>query len=137
MHRNRRSGFTLLELLVVIAIIGLLTSYVAPRYFSQVGRSEAKVAKAQIVAFEQALAHYRLDMGRYPTTEQGLEALLKRPPTEPKWNGPYLNKALPLDPWGRPYVYVLPGQYGEFDLYSLGKDGRPGGKGDDADVTNL
>ena len=133
---RRRFGFTLLELLVVLVIIGLLAGYVAPRYFSQVGKSEAKVAKAQIVAFENALHQYRLDMGRYPTTEQGLDALVKKPANEPKWSGPYLAKAVPMDPWGKPYIYRSPGEGREFDLYSLGKDGRPGGSGDDADITN-
>ncbi|MBI1905704.1 MAG: type II secretion system major pseudopilin GspG [Rhodocyclales bacterium] len=129
-------GFTLLELLVVIVIIGLLAGYVAPRYFSQVGKSEAKVAKAQIDAFEKALAQYRLDTGHFPTTQQGLEALVKRPPSAPKWAGPYLSKDVPADPWGRPYAYRSPGEHGDFDLISLGKDGRPGGTGDDADITN-
>jgi general secretion pathway protein G len=132
----RRAGFTLLELLVVMVIIGLLAGYVAPRYFSQVGKSEIKVAQAQIVAFEKALDTYRLDIGRYPSTEQGLNALMQRPQNEPKWNGPYLQKAIPLDPWGKPYQYKSPGERGEFDIWSFGKDGQPGGTGENADVTN-
>jgi general secretion pathway protein G len=130
------AGFTLLELLVVMVIIGLLAGYVAPRYFSQVGKSEIKVAQAQIVAFEKALDTYRLDIGRYPSTEQGLTALMQRPQNEPKWNGPYLQKAIPLDPWGKPYQYKSPGERGEFDIWSFGKDGQPGGTGENADVTN-
>jgi general secretion pathway protein G len=130
------AGFTLLELLVVMVIIGLLAGYVAPRYFSQVGKSEIKVAQAQIVSFEKALDTYRLDIGRYPTTEQGLNALMQRPQNEAKWNGPYLQKAIPLDPWGKPYQYKSPGERGEFDLWSLGKDGQPGGTGENADVTS-
>ena len=129
-------GFTLLELLVVIAIIGLLAGYVAPRYFSQVGKSEVSVAKAQIDAFEKALDQYRLDTGRYPTSEQGLTALSTRPANEPKWNGPYLKKGVPLDPWDRPYIYKLPGEHGEYDLFTYGKDGAPGGTGEAADITN-
>lgn len=131
-----RKGFTLLELLVVVVIIGLLASYVAPKYFSQVGKSEIQVAKAQIDAFEKALDQYRLDLRRYPTTEQGLKALVERPGTEARWNGPYLRKAVPLDPWGRPYVYRAPGAKGDFDLISYGRDGQPGGAGEDADIAN-
>ena len=129
-------GFTLLELLVVIAIIGLLAGYVAPRYFSQIGKSEVGVAKAQVDAFEKALDQYRLDTGRYPTTEQGLTALVNRPPNEAKWNGPYLKKGIPADPWGNAYVYRQPGERSEYDLLSYGKDGAPGGTGEAADVTN-
>ena len=135
--RSRKSGgFTLLELLVVIVIIGLLAGYVAPRYFSQIGKSEVQVAKAQIDALEKGLDHYRLDTRHYPTAEQGLEALVMKPANEPGWNGPYLKKAVPNDPWGRPYVYRTPGQKGEFDLLSYGRDGKPGGSGEDGDIGN-
>lgn len=134
--RRHPRGFTLLELLVVMVIIGLLASYVAPRYFSQVGKSEVKVARAQIDALEKALDQYRLDTGHYPSTEQGLAALMGRPTNEARWAGPYLKKALPPDPWGQPYQYRQPGQRGEFDLYSLGRDGRPGGEGEAADIGN-
>jgi general secretion pathway protein G len=113
-------GFTLLELLVVMVILGLLAGYVAPKYFAQVDRSEIKTAQAQIQSFEKALDLYRLDTGRYPTTEQGLVALVARPTQEMKWNGPYLKKAIPLDPWGRPYVYRHPGENADFDLISSG-----------------
>lgn len=134
--QQKCSGFTLLELLVVIVIIGLLAGYVAPRYFAQVGRSEVQVARAQIDALEKALDQYRLDTNRYPSVEQGLEALMTRPANEIAWRGPYLKKAVPLDPWGRPYVYRAPGQNREFELVSYGRDGRPGGSGDDADIGN-
>jgi general secretion pathway protein G len=133
---KRSRGFTLLELLVVVAIIGLLAGYVAPRYFSQVGKSEVNAAKAQIDALEKALDQYRLDAGSYPGNELGLNALVQRPPNEPKWNGPYLKKAVPLDPWGKPYVYKIPGEKGDYDLLSYGKDGQPGGTGENADLTN-
>ncbi len=132
----RHHGFTLLELLVVLVIIGLLAGYVAPRYFSQVGKSEVKVAQAQINALEKALDTYRLDVGRYPTTEEGLNVLQTRPQSEAKWNGPYLQKAVPADPWGKPYQYKSPGEHGDFDLWSFGKDGQPGGTGEAADITS-
>ena len=135
-HRARHAGFTLLELLVVVAIIGLLVGYVAPRYFGQVGKSEVATAKAQIDALDKAVEQYRLDTGRYPTTELGLAALVTRPANEPKWNGPYLKKAVPLDPWGKAYTYKQPGERGDFDLVSLGRDGQAGGAGDNADITN-
>ncbi|MGH8665534.1 MAG: type II secretion system major pseudopilin GspG [Burkholderiales bacterium] len=129
-------GFTLLELLVVMVIIGLLAGFVAPRYFEQIGKSEVKVARAQVDALEKALDQYRLDTGRYPSTEQGLSALVERPGDESKWAGPYLRKRAPLDPWGKPYVYRFPGERGEFDLVSLGRDGQPGGSGADEDIVN-
>jgi general secretion pathway protein G len=135
-HRARHAGFTLLELLVVVAIIGLLVGYVAPRYFGQVGKSEIATAKAQIDALDKAIEQYRLDTGRYPSVEAGLAALVNRPQNEPKWNGPYLKKAVPLDPWGKPYVYKQPGERGDFDLASFGRDGQAGGQGDNADITN-
>lgn len=135
-HAQSEKGFTLLELLVVMVIIGLLAGYVAPKYFSQVGKSEVKATQAQIDSIEKALDQYRLDTGHYPATEQGLEALTTRPTNEVKWQGPYLKKMAPPDPWGRPYIYKYPGERAEFDLYSYGKDGQPGGAGESADITN-
>ena len=129
-------GFTLLELLVVVAIIGLLIGFVAPRYFGQIGKAEVTTAKAQIDALEKALDQYRLDTGHYPSSELGLNALTQRPPNEPKWNGPYLRKAVPPDPWGKPYLYRCPGEKGDYDLVSYGKDGVPGGSGENADLSN-
>ena len=135
--RARSAGFTLLELLVVIVIIGLLAAYVGPKYFSQLGKSEVTIAKAQIAAFEKSLDTYRLDVGRYPNTEEGLAALLVAPAAgAARWNGPYLKKALPQDPWGHPYQYRAPGVKSEFDIVSLGRDGQPGGAGEDADIIN-
>ena len=119
----RLKGFTLLELLVVIVIIGLLAGYVAPRYFAQVGKSEVQVARAQIDALEKAVDQYRLDNRRYPTSEEGLAAVQ-----------PYLKKTLPNDPWGRPYVYRVPGERAEYEVFSYGRDGKPGGTGEDADI---
>lgn len=135
-RQNRSRGFTLLELLVVLVILGLLAGYVAPKYFAQVGKSEVKTAKAQIVALENALDQYRIDTSRYPSTEQGLAALNTKPADESRWDGPYLKKTVPNDPWGKPYLYRVPGEHGEIDLYSLGRDGAPGGTGNDADITN-
>ena len=132
----RQGGFTLLELLVVMVIIGLLAGYVGPRFFAQIGKSEVKTAKAQISAFEKALDQYRLDVGHYPSTEQGLQALDAAPGGETRWDGPYLKKKVPIDPWGKPYQYRYPGEHGELDIYSYGADGQPGGEGDNADVVN-
>ncbi|MBP6094860.1 MAG: type II secretion system major pseudopilin GspG [Methyloversatilis sp.] len=134
--RTAQRGFTLLELLVVMVIIGLLAGYVGPRYFSQIGKSEVKAARAQIDALEKALDQFRLDNGRYPTTEEGLKSLVERPSTASKWGGPYLKKAVPADPWDRAYIYRAPGEHGEYDLSSLGKDGQPGGTEEAADITN-
>jgi general secretion pathway protein G len=130
------AGFTLLELLVVIVIIGLLATLVAPRYFEQVGKTNLKVARAQIVSLEKALDQYRLDVGRYPSTDQGLAALMTKPAGEERWAGPYLKKAAPPDPWGRPYAYKSPGEFGDVDLASFGADGQPGGAGEAEDVTS-
>jgi general secretion pathway protein G len=129
-------GFTLLELLVVMVIIGLLAGLVAPRYFAQVGKSQTKVAKAQIDSLEKALDQYRLDVGHYPSTEEGLQALVAGPSGETNWAGPYLRKGIPPDPWSRPYVYTQPGTHSDYDLLSYGKDGREGGTGEDADIVN-
>lgn len=132
----RHRGFTLLELLVVMVIIGLLAGYVGPKLFAQIGKSETKVTRAQIDALQKALDQYRIDTGRYPSTEQGLATLVNRPADEPRWAGPYLAKAVPSDPWGRSYVYLSPGRHGDYDLLSLGRDGQPGGDGEDADLTS-
>lgn len=134
--RANQRGFTLLELLVVMVIIGLLAGIVAPQYFAQIGKSNAKVARAQIESFGQALDQYRLDVGQYPTSEQGLVALRQAPQQVVRWQGPYLKRDVPDDPWGRAYLYRRPGQHGEYDLLSLGADGQPGGDGEAADVTS-
>ena len=133
---GRAAGFTLLELLVVMVIIGLLAGYVGPKFFGQIGKSEVKAARAQIDGLSKALDQYRIEVGRYPSTEQGLAALVTKPGEEPRWGGPYLSKAVPKDPWRNDYQYRSPGEHGDYDLFSLGRDGRPGGEGEDADLTN-
>jgi len=136
--RNRGGrGFTLLELLVVMVIIGLLAGFVAPRYFAQVGKSRVKAAHAQIDALDKALEQFRLDVGRLPTGDEGHPGRNSPPSGVPNWEGPYLKTAVPLDPWGHAYVYAQPGTHqNDFDLMSYGRDGQPGGTGEDADITN-
>ncbi|MNN04538.1 Type II secretion system protein G precursor [compost metagenome] len=133
---RRQQGFTLLELLVVLVVLGLLAGLVAPKYFNQLGKSEAKVARAQIEGLSKALDLYRLEIGHYPSSEQGLQALTAAPTDETRWAGPYLQKTVPQDPWGRNYIYRSPGENGEYDLLSMGKDGQPGGEGENAEVTS-
>ncbi len=129
-------GFTLLELLVVMIILGLLAAFVAPKFFSHVGKSKIKAAKVQIESFGIALDTMRLDVGRYPTTEEGLNSLRENPGID-RWDGPYLRKAVPKDPWQKPYMYVYPGENkSEYDIFSYGADGMQGGSGEDQDVAN-
>ena len=130
-----KGGFTLVELLVVMAIIALLAALVGPKLFPKLGKGKQSAAKAQIELIGQALDQLRLDVGRYPTTQEGLNALMVNPGVE-NWEGPYLKKALPPDPWGKPYQYACPGTHGEYDLFSYGRDGNPGGEGEDKDVTS-
>lgn len=133
--RDQR-GFTLVELLVVIIVLGLLVGLVGPRLFGRVGQSKTATARAQIELLGAALDQYRLDVGGYPTSAQGLEGLMQNP-NATDWNGPYLKKALPKDPWGNPYRYrCCPGQHGDYDLWSEGADNAPGGDGENADVTS-
>ena len=134
LHKTR--GFSLLELLVVLVIIGLLVGIVGPKLFNKLGKSKIDTARAQIDAFGKSLDHYRLDTGHYPSTEQGLNALFERPANEAKWDGPYLAKAVPADPWSKPYVYKSPGEHGDYDLISLGADGQAGGSGEAADIVS-
>ncbi len=134
--RDQR-GFTLIELLVVIIVLGLLVGLVGPRLFGRVGQSKQATAKAQIELLGAGLDQYRLDVGSYPATAAGLDALQKNPGSAPNWNGPYLKKSVPKDPWGNAYKYrCCPGQHGEYDLWSEGADGAPGGEGENADVTS-
>ncbi len=131
-----RGGFTLIEVLVVIIIIGLISSLVAPRFFGKIDKAKVKTAKAQISLLGAALDDFRLDNGRYPTTEEGLKALREKPEELENWDGPYLPKEIPNDPWGRPYVYNSPGDHGDYDLLSYGKDGTEGGEKNDRDIVS-
>jgi general secretion pathway protein G len=137
-HRVHQTGFTLIEIMVVMTIIGLLMALIGPRFMRAVGRAESGAARAQIEMLGTALDTYRLDVGRYPTTQEGLQALIQRPFGSDHWDGPYLKKNLiPEDPWHRAYFYKSPGDAGRsYDLYSLGADGSPGGEGDSRDVTS-
>ena len=133
---NRREGFTLIELLLVMVILGLLAALVGPRFFGQEKKAKQRAAKGQIALFETALDNYRLDVGRYPTTEQGLQALREQPDGATRWDGPYLKKAVPTDPWGNPFVYESPSEHGDYAIISYGADGRPGGEDVDTDIVS-
>ncbi len=135
--RTRSFGFTLVELLVVLVILGLLAGLVGPNVMRWLGDSKTKTARLQIEELSQALDLYHLEVGRYPTTDEGLQALIKRPANATRWNGPYLRKStIPQDPWGQSYQYRFPGQHGAFDLYSLGADNREGGDGENQDIVS-
>lgn len=136
LNKPTEQGFTLLELLVVVVIIGLLAAYVGPKYFSHIGKSEVAVAKAQITAFEKAIDTFRLDIGHFPSSEDGLSALMSNLHNNSKWNGPYMQKAIPLDPWGRDYQYRAAVKDKDYEIVSLGKDGQVGGAGENADINN-
>ncbi len=133
---RKKQGFTLIELLIVIIIIGLLAALVGPKLFGKVSVAKLSAAKAQIELFGTALDALRLDVGRYPTTEEGLKALREKPSDMNAWKGPYLPKEIPLDPWRRPYIYKAPGDHGEYDLISLGLDGAEGGEGENQDIVS-
>ncbi|NOT12021.1 MAG: type II secretion system major pseudopilin GspG [Methylococcaceae bacterium] len=136
--KNRaETGFTLLELLVVLGIIAMLAGIVGPQVMKHMGESKVKAAKVQIEDLAATLDMYKLDLGNYPTTEEGLKALVESPDSAKRWNGPYLRKSkIPLDPWQNDYKYVFPGEHGKFDLLSLGADGREGGEGEDKDINS-
>jgi len=136
-RKKGERGFTLIELVVVMIILGLLAALVAPRMFGRVGEAKQKAAHAQIELFGTALDSFRLDIGRYPTTSEGLEALITPPSGVEGWNGPYLKKTeIPLDPWGHPYQYRSPGEHGDYDLFSYGADNAEGGEKENADIVS-
>ncbi len=130
------AGFTLIELIVVVIIIGLLAGLVLPQFIRQEERAKLNTARAQIELFATALDTFRLDVGRYPTTDEGLQALRQKPGGLERWDGPYLRKDLPTDPWGKPYVYRSPSEHGPYEIISYGADGAPGGDGDNRDITS-
>jgi len=133
----RLRGFTLLELLVVLGIIAMLAGIVGPQVMKHMGESKTKAAKVQIEDLSAALDMYKLDLGSYPSTEQGLKALIESPDSAKRWNGPYLRKSkMPLDPWQQEYHYAAPGEHGKFDLFTLGADGKEGGEGEDRDIVS-
>lgn len=134
---KNREGFTLLELIFVVVIIGLLAGLIVPRFVGKVGKSKVTIAKAQVEALATALEAYKMDTAHYPSNEQGLAALIKPPPGEDRWDGPYLHKSVvPKDPWGVEYIYKYPGQHGSYDIISYGSDGKEGGTGQDADIVS-
>jgi general secretion pathway protein G len=135
-EKRQERGFTLMEILVVVIIIGLLAALVGPRLFGKVSLAKQKATKAQIELFGTALDTFRLDIGKYPTTEEGLKALREKPSGAEGWQGPYLPKEIPVDPWGRAYVYKSPGQQGDYDLISYGLDGAEGGEGENLDIVS-
>ena len=137
LNNRKQTGFTLLELLVVLGIIAMLAGLVGPQVMKHMGESKVKAAKVQIEDLAQTLDMYKLDVGSYPTSDQGLNALIESPDGAARWNGPYLRKSkVPLDPWQQEYKYTSPGEHGKFDVTSLGADGKEGGEGEDKDLTS-
>jgi general secretion pathway protein G len=136
MSERKQRGFTLIELLVVLTILAMLAALVVPRVFRNLDKAKVNTAKAQISALESALGAYRLDVGSFPSTDQGLQALRTQPAGVENWDGPYLPKDVPLDPWGHPYVYRCPSEHGDYEIISYGADGREGGEGINQDIVN-
>ena len=135
--RRRQAGFTLIEIMVVMVIIGLLMALVGPNLIGRSEKAKSQAAAMQIERLGTVLDTFRLDVGRYPTTQEGLQVLVQRPMGVDRWDGPYINKGVPKDPWDRPYIYRSPGEAGRpYDLFSYGADGAPGGDGDNRDVTS-
>lgn len=136
MNTKKQQGFTLIELLVVLTILAMLAALVVPRVFHSLEKAKVDTARAQISAIESALGAYRLDVGSFPTTEQGLQALRVQPSGVENWDGPYVPKDIPMDPWGHPYVYRCPSEHGDYEIISYGADGREGGEGNNQDIVS-
>lgn len=134
--RNNEKGFTLIEIIIVVIILSLIAALVGPRLFKKVEKSKQQITKTQIVMIENSVKMFKLDTGRYPTTEEGLKVLLENTGGISNWDGPYLEKGLPKDPWGKDYVYTYPGKNYTFEIVSLGADGLPGGEGENKDINN-
>ena len=132
----QRRGFTLIEIIIVVIIMSLIAALVVPRLFKKVEKSKQQITKTQIVLLENSIKMFKLDTGRYPTSKEGLNALLEAPQGVTNWDGPYLEKGLPKDPWGRDYTYVYPGKNYTYEIISLGADGKEGGEGEDKDINN-
>lgn len=135
-HSNPKKGFTLIEIIIVVIIMSLIAALIVPRLFKKVEKSKQQITKIQITMLENAVKHFKLDTGRYPTTEEGLKALMEKPVNGINWDGPYLEKGLPKDPWSGQYIYVYPGKKYIFEITSLGADGQEGGEGENKDITN-
>jgi len=136
MKKMRNRGFTLIEIILVVVIMSLIAAIVVPRFFGKVERSKSRIAKTQIIMLENAVKLFKLDTGRFPSTAEGLQALMTNPGDTPRWDGPYLEKGLPRDPWGRLFLYRHPGEHYVFEIFSLGADGEPGGEGENRDILN-
>lgn len=136
MNTKKQQGFTLIELLVVLTILAMLAALVVPRVFHSLEKAKVDTARAQISAIESSLGAYRLDVGSFPTTEQGLQALRVQPSGVENWDGPYVPKDIPMDPWGHPYVYRCPSEHGDYEIISYGADGREGGEGNNQDIVS-
>ena len=135
-RKRQAKGFTLMEIIIVVIIMGLIAALVVPNLFKKTEKAKRQICKIQITMLEDAVKSFKLDTGRYPTTEEGLNALLETPADVTNWDGPYLEKGLPQDPWGRNYLYEYPGKNYTFEITSLGADGKEGGEGEDKDVNN-
>jgi general secretion pathway protein G len=133
---GRQSGFTLIEIIIVVIIMSMIAALVVPRLFKKVEKSKQQITKTQIIMIENAVKMFKLDTGRYPSSDEGLKALLEKPDAANNWDGPYLEKGIPKDPWGRDYLFIYPGKNYTFEIVSHGADGKEGGEGENKDINN-